>query len=157
MQSVGIEPTLLRTRALSVRLNRSAKTASCHTTRGTSALIWMILCTHMPQIPFLGRPCLPSSLGDIVPAKLSTPTRFELARAEPNRFLIYLLNHSDTVSLVVCILVPFQSDFSRRMTKQPSARLDCQKHTQNPAPRPSTSMVLRVRLSLCYTTTVSFV
>ena len=28
MQSVGIEPTLLRTRALSVRLNRSAKTAS---------------------------------------------------------------------------------------------------------------------------------
>ena len=27
MQSVGIEPTLLRTRALSVRLNRSAKTA----------------------------------------------------------------------------------------------------------------------------------
>ena len=29
MQSVGIEPTLLRTRALSVRLNRSAKTALC--------------------------------------------------------------------------------------------------------------------------------
>ena len=28
MQSVGIEPTLLRTRALSVRLNRSAKTAT---------------------------------------------------------------------------------------------------------------------------------
>ena len=28
LQSVGIEPTLLRTRALSVRLNRSAKTAS---------------------------------------------------------------------------------------------------------------------------------
>ena len=31
MQSVGIEPTLLRTRALSVRLNRSAKTALCST------------------------------------------------------------------------------------------------------------------------------
>ena len=31
MQSVGIEPTLLRTRALSVRLNRSAKTALCTT------------------------------------------------------------------------------------------------------------------------------
>ena len=31
MQSVGIEPTLLRTRALSVRLNRSAKTASLGT------------------------------------------------------------------------------------------------------------------------------
>ena len=31
MQSVGIEPTLLRTRALSVRLNRSAKTALCLT------------------------------------------------------------------------------------------------------------------------------
>ena len=29
LQSVGIEPTLLRTRALSVRLNRSAKTALC--------------------------------------------------------------------------------------------------------------------------------
>jgi hypothetical protein len=28
LQSVGIEPTLLRTRALSVRLNRSAKTAN---------------------------------------------------------------------------------------------------------------------------------
>jgi hypothetical protein len=28
VQSVGIEPTLLRTRALSVRLNRSAKTAN---------------------------------------------------------------------------------------------------------------------------------
>ena len=28
MHSVGIEPTLLRTRALSVRLNRSAKSAS---------------------------------------------------------------------------------------------------------------------------------
>ena len=27
LQTVGIEPTLLRTRALSVRLNRSAKTA----------------------------------------------------------------------------------------------------------------------------------
>jgi hypothetical protein len=31
MQSVGIEPTLLRTRALSVRLNRSAKTAITNT------------------------------------------------------------------------------------------------------------------------------
>jgi hypothetical protein len=30
--------------------------------------------------------------------KEATPTRFELARAEPSRFLIYLLNHSDTVS-----------------------------------------------------------
>ena len=30
--------------------------------------------------------------------KSSTPTRFELARAEPSRFRIYLLNHSDTVS-----------------------------------------------------------
>ena len=29
MQSVGIEPTLLRTCALSMRLNHSAKTASC--------------------------------------------------------------------------------------------------------------------------------
>ena len=30
--------------------------------------------------------------------KISTPQRFELWRAEPNRFLIYLLNHSDMVS-----------------------------------------------------------
>ena len=30
LQSVGIEPTLLRTRALSVRLNRSAKSATVH-------------------------------------------------------------------------------------------------------------------------------
>ena len=32
--------------------------------------------------------------------KLTTVTRFELARAEPSRFLIYLLNHSDTLSVV---------------------------------------------------------
>ena len=30
--------------------------------------------------------------------KRSTSQRFELWRAEPNRFLIYLLNHSDTMS-----------------------------------------------------------
>ena len=30
--------------------------------------------------------------------KRATATRFELARAEPSRFLIYLLNHSDTLS-----------------------------------------------------------
>ena len=30
--------------------------------------------------------------------KRATATRFELARAEPSRFLIYLLNHSDMVS-----------------------------------------------------------
>ena len=50
--------------------------------------------------------------------KKSTPQRFELWRAKPNRFLIYLLNHSDTVSelissLVHCIIVylvhPFNS------------------------------------------------
>ena len=31
--------------------------------------------------------------------KESTATRFELARAEPSRFRIYLLNHSDTLPL----------------------------------------------------------
>lgn len=31
-------------------------------------------------------------------AKKTTPTRFELARAEPNRFLVYRLNRSATVS-----------------------------------------------------------
>ena len=30
----------------------------------------------------------------------ATSTRFELARAEPSRFLIYLLNHSDTTSFM---------------------------------------------------------
>ena len=30
--------------------------------------------------------------------KRTTSQRFELWRAEPNRFLIYLLNHSDTMS-----------------------------------------------------------
>lgn len=34
LQSVGIEPTLLRTRALSVRLNRSAKTAILQVSAG---------------------------------------------------------------------------------------------------------------------------
>ena len=29
----------------------------------------------------------------------TTSQRFELWRAEPNRFLIYLLNHSDTMSI----------------------------------------------------------
>ena len=32
---------------------------------------------------------------------VTTSQRFELWRAEPNRFLIYLLNHSDTMSLVL--------------------------------------------------------
>jgi hypothetical protein len=34
LRTVGIEPTLLRTRALSVRLNRSAKSATVHTLVG---------------------------------------------------------------------------------------------------------------------------
>jgi hypothetical protein len=33
--------------------------------------------------------------------KRTTSQRFELWRAEPNRFLIYLLNHSDTMSELV--------------------------------------------------------
>ena len=37
------------------------------------------------------------------PKKESTTTRFELARAEPSRFRIYLLNHSDTLSLLLHI------------------------------------------------------
>ena len=35
-----------------------------------------------------------------VPHRMSTPTRFELARAEPIGFQNQLLNHSDTVSVV---------------------------------------------------------
>jgi hypothetical protein len=38
-----------------------------------------------------------------VPHRLSTPTRFELARAEPIGFQNQLLNHSDTVSSYYCI------------------------------------------------------
>ena len=34
-------------------------------------------------------------------AKKTTATRFELARAEPSRFRIYLLNHSDTLPLSI--------------------------------------------------------
>ena len=33
--------------------------------------------------------------------KITTPTGFEPARAEPNRFLVDLLNHSDTVSMML--------------------------------------------------------
>ena len=36
--------------------------------------------------------------------KVSTSQRFELWRAEPNRFLIYLLNHSDTMSELIQLL-----------------------------------------------------
>jgi hypothetical protein len=35
---------------------------------------------------------------------LTTSQRFELWRAEPNRFLIYLLNHSDTMSNLILLL-----------------------------------------------------
>ena len=35
-----------------------------------------------------------------LPVEISTPTRFELARAEPIGFQNQLLNHSDTVSPV---------------------------------------------------------
>ena len=35
----------------------------------------------------------------------ATPRRFELLRAEPSRFLIYLLNHSDTVSDVFAMTI----------------------------------------------------
>jgi hypothetical protein len=38
---------------------------------------------------------------EIVGAK-TTPRGFEPLRAEPNGFLVHLLNHSDTVSYVTC-------------------------------------------------------
>ena len=40
--------------------------------------------------------------------KRSTSQRFELWRAEPNRFLIYLLNHSDTMSQLIHIFTSFK-------------------------------------------------
>ena len=41
---------------------------------------------------------IPSGVTSFLKKKNTTSTRFELARAEPSRFLIYLLNHSDTTS-----------------------------------------------------------
>ena len=40
--------------------------------------------------------CLPPGADPL--AKMATPAGFEPARAKPNRFLIYRLNHSATVS-----------------------------------------------------------
>ena len=41
--------------------------------------------------------------------KHTTSQRFELWRAEPNRFLIYLLNHSDTMSQLITYSVQVAS------------------------------------------------
>ncbi len=54
----------------------------------------MYMYIHNAYIHMHSNYTLPKSFG------LTTSQRFELWRAEPNRFLIYLLNHSDTMSLL---------------------------------------------------------
>ena len=49
LQSVGIEPTLLRTCALSMRLNHSAKTAFCYMNGGVAQMVERLLCMQKAQ------------------------------------------------------------------------------------------------------------
>jgi hypothetical protein len=44
----------------------------------------------------------------------TTSQRFELWRAEPNRFLIYLLNHSDTMSIHT---IPAEANWRRGLAR----------------------------------------
>jgi hypothetical protein len=46
--------------------------------------------------------------------EVTTSQRFELWRAEPNRFLIYLLNHSDTMSLLA---IPAEANWRRGLAR----------------------------------------
>ena len=46
--------------------------------------------------------------------RVTTSQRFELWRAEPNRFLIYLLNHSDTMSLLA---IPAEANWRRGLAR----------------------------------------
>jgi hypothetical protein len=72
---------------------------------------------------------------------MSTPTRFELARAEPIGFQNQLLNHSDTVSpawgrrAAVCY----------RQTKNHRHRRDLNSRGQSPVDFESTSLTTRTR------------
>jgi hypothetical protein len=73
--------------------------------------------------------------------RMSTPTRFELARAEPIGFQNQLLNHSDTVS-------PAWSRWaavSHRQTKNHRHRRDLNSRGQSPVDFESTSLTTRTR------------
>ena len=72
---------------------------------------------------------------------MSTPTRFELARAEPIGFQNQLLNHSDTVS-------PAWGRWgvvSQRQTKSHRHRRDLNSRGQSPVDFESTSLTTRTR------------
>ena len=73
--------------------------------------------------------------------RMSTPTRFELARAEPIGFQNQLLNHSDTVS-------PAWGRWaavSHRQTKNHRHRRDLNSRGQSPVDFESTSLTTRTR------------
>ena len=55
---------------------------------------------------------------------MSTPTRFELARAEPIGFQNQLLNHSDTVSSVIWRPLPAATSTTRPMHTKKSTDND---------------------------------
>ena len=82
--------------------------------------------------------------------RMSTPTRFELARAEPIGFQNQLLNHSDTVS--VCC----NSCTHAKGTRQ---RRDLNSRGQSPVDFESTSLTTRTRClfrhSLAMSTTLT--
>jgi hypothetical protein len=73
--------------------------------------------------------------------RMSTPTRFELARAEPIGFQNQLLNHSDTVSPAWgrWAVVP------HRQTKKRRHRRDLNSRGQSPVDFESTSLTTRTR------------
>ena len=79
---------------------------------------------------------------------MSTPTRFELARAEPIGFQNQLLNHSDTVSSVGGRLLPtatsvtMPTDTTKKINRQ---RRDLNSRGQSPADFESTSLTTRTR------------
>ena len=71
------------------------------------------------------------------PAHVSTPTRFELARAEPIGFQNQLLNHSDTVSPAFI--------GSSAQEKKLRHRRDLNSRGQSPVDFESTSLTTRTR------------
>jgi hypothetical protein len=106
--------------------------------------------------------------------KEATPTRFELARAEPSRFLIYLLNHSDTVSgskvwvesnhkkggdarTTSCTRSrnhhttrPITLSHTKREEKKKRQRRDSNSRGQSPVDFESTSLTTRTRCRVLY-------
>ena len=73
------------------------------------------------------------------PAHVSTPTRFELARAEPIGFQNQLLNHSDTVSPTFIATAEFSTG------KKLRHRRDLNSRGQSPVDFESTSLTTRTR------------